>query len=168
MNAAGARKRGLQPEENETERDGKSKRMYWKDKGTEWDHIYLEGDKGMEGKWRTTRRENLAGACGPWHCGSAWLRLLTAGILRAAGQRDGCVRAIGWLAQPRNSLWPPVSRCIWCKWSFRAFWVKTLPPHPLGVRWTAWRAGSYKAIPVSDYQFLRIRLQSGLKNVKYL
>ena len=34
----------------------------------EGDYIYLEGDNGMEGEWRSTRRD-VAGLGCPRHCG---------------------------------------------------------------------------------------------------
>ena len=50
----------------------------------EGDYIYLEGDNGMEGEWRSTRRD-VAGLGCPRHCGEEVLEA-TPFILR-------CVRA---------------------------------------------------------------------------
>ena len=85
--------------------------------------MYLGWDKGMEGKWRTTRREDLAGACGPRHCGSAWLRLPTAReeVLDGTSFIRGRAPANQVISTSRNSWVPPVGRCNWREWSFRAF-----------------------------------------------
>ena len=93
------------------------------------DYMYLE-DKGMEGKWRTTRREDLVGACGPRHSEAAWLRLRLQGHYRAACRVKrswmrpllyaGAYVLIGWLARARKSLRPPVGNFNRLDRSFRA------------------------------------------------
>ena len=57
---------------------------------------------------------------------------------------SGAYVLIGWIARARNSSQPPVGHFNRRDRSFRVFaGVKTLPPHPLGVGWTAWRTGRY-------------------------
>ena len=57
---------------------------------------------------------------------------------------SGAYVLIGWIARARNSLQPPVGHFNRRDRSFRVFaGVKTLPPHPLDVGWTAGRTGRY-------------------------